>query len=599
MALTNAPYLPLPGSMEEYKGDDGFGVGIESALTDNPAAKLYEAGELYLAKKDKEGEFLSKESAEKLAEGQRVKIDFPKEGISKKAADLMIERAYKKQKIAYEQSLLQNGNTLSYLGGQLVGSVVDPINVASAFIPVGNALRLGGMINIARTGSSAVSRMGARAVVGAAEGLVGAAAVEPISYAASQYLQDEYGLGDSIMNLVVGTGMGAGLHVGAGALGDAFRPGNKVAAHLESQPVETRSKVFAEALRQTEAGQPIDLTFTLTETPFTVQDSFPGFGKSSDPAVRFRDSLGAAQEMGLPAFVTEGGVKSKVVSTSEEGFVLENGKTVKYTELKTSKEGGLSRDSGSVKPKELEIEIGAQSNGDSAVNKIAEERIFDSLDRGLEVQLDFKNNRKVTVVNREGPFVVDKAGTKYRMSDVLNRLDFLRATYNENFSSLDGSFSADRKVGFEALRDQRFSKEQREMFSPDSIANRAPTKEELLAAHKQSYPDAVRVKPEILAEAREFSGEPEIPSAPVEAKPVEKILDSTPEVSPSGEVVSDRITEMQALSSEAESEVKALRERKGLNEESGPMRLENENIKETKKLNRARQLMAACMGRIG
>ena len=107
------------------------------------------------------------------------------------------------------------GVGLAKFGVGLGVSMLDPINVASAFIPVFGQARF----------ASLVARQGfvrARAVRGAVEGAVGAALVEPfIGYAASE-IQADYGLADSFLNVTFGSIMGGGLHVGGGKLKDIY-----------------------------------------------------------------------------------------------------------------------------------------------------------------------------------------------------------------------------------------------------------------------------------------------------------------------------------------------------------------------------------------
>lgn len=92
-------------------------------------------------------------------------------------------------------------------------SALDPINVASAFIPVVGEARYA-------LWASRFGRVGARAAKGAIEGAVGAAAVEPIVLAGARAEQADYDAVDSLLNIGFGTALGGGLHVGAGFLVD-------------------------------------------------------------------------------------------------------------------------------------------------------------------------------------------------------------------------------------------------------------------------------------------------------------------------------------------------------------------------------------------
>ncbi|MGE4077406.1 MAG: hypothetical protein AB7F22_17760 [Reyranella sp.] len=101
-------------------------------------------------------------------------------------------------------------------------SVLDPINVASAFIPVISQERYAALL--ARQ-SSALGRAGVRVGVGAAEGAVGAAAIEPLTYAVHEQEMADYTMADSLINVGFGGVFGSVLHVGAGAIGDVAARG--------------------------------------------------------------------------------------------------------------------------------------------------------------------------------------------------------------------------------------------------------------------------------------------------------------------------------------------------------------------------------------
>ena len=109
-------------------------------------------------------------------------------------------------------------NSGFYTGGaklatSLTVSLADPINIASAFIPVVGEARFASLV--ARQGLTK-----ARGIRGVVEGAVGAAAVEPIVLTAATAEQADYGLMDSFLNVTFGSIIGGGLHVGAGALKD-------------------------------------------------------------------------------------------------------------------------------------------------------------------------------------------------------------------------------------------------------------------------------------------------------------------------------------------------------------------------------------------
>lgn len=116
------------------------------------------------------------------------------------------------------------------IGVGLIGSALDPLNVASAFVPVVGQARYAAALEGA---ASLGARAALRARVGAIEGAVGAAMLEPIVYGAAREEQADYDAYDSLTNLAFGTILGGGLHVAGGAVADwagGWKPPGQVAA---------------------------------------------------------------------------------------------------------------------------------------------------------------------------------------------------------------------------------------------------------------------------------------------------------------------------------------------------------------------------------
>ncbi|MBW2998336.1 hypothetical protein KY321_02245 [Candidatus Woesearchaeota archaeon] len=129
--------------------------------------------------------------------------------------DILVERKKNERR---RQDIIQRGpqgilpGTAKLLTGIGV-SVLDPINIASAFVPVLGQARFASLAG--RFGLNA-----ARTTRGVVEGAVGATLVEPIVYAAATSEQADYGLRDSFLNVTFGSIIGGGLHVGSGKLKD-------------------------------------------------------------------------------------------------------------------------------------------------------------------------------------------------------------------------------------------------------------------------------------------------------------------------------------------------------------------------------------------
>lgn len=196
---------------------DVLGATLDDTLYYNPlnaANRFFEqhtgqgkTGKLLTAQEYTESEFY------------REGMEVPKNGITTGLAELLAERRDRRDTINLSLSRSRGGAGLlaAQFGVGLAGSFLDPLNVASAFIPSLGAAKLGIMMQ--RHGKT-----GGRFVAGARDGFIGAAALEPI-VAGQAYLENDrdYTAMDSFLNLTFGTVMGGGLHAGFGKLSDRIQ----------------------------------------------------------------------------------------------------------------------------------------------------------------------------------------------------------------------------------------------------------------------------------------------------------------------------------------------------------------------------------------
>lgn len=133
------------------------------------------------------------------------------------------------------------------LGTSFLVGAVDPLNIASAFVPVMGELRYGKLL--ASAGESAAARAGVRAGVGAAQGVTGQALLEPIDWYAHSQDGRDFGMSDVLHNLVFGGLLGAGLHAGGGALSDAWRAhkGRELYPYGPGEPLDRSAALAAAA----------------------------------------------------------------------------------------------------------------------------------------------------------------------------------------------------------------------------------------------------------------------------------------------------------------------------------------------------------------
>ena len=158
----------------------------------------------------------------------------PKEDLNKEYGDLGL--SFEEDEYQSVVDIMVQEKEAAKFGVGLGVSMLDPINVASAFIP-GGILKLGNKAKAMFAGKGAkvapttLETQMAKQVVekgftrarfkkGFAEGAIGAIAVEPLVLSAANELQADYGLVDSFLNVTFGSIMGGGLHVGAGKLKD-------------------------------------------------------------------------------------------------------------------------------------------------------------------------------------------------------------------------------------------------------------------------------------------------------------------------------------------------------------------------------------------
>jgi hypothetical protein len=200
--------------------------------------------------KDRRRKGITKEEADKKISEAGVDLKIGPEGIPDGALDIMIAR---KREEVKRQAIISSAPAGFWSGAAQIGvglavSIADPLNVASAFIPIMGPARYTGLIANATSG---VARAGIRAKVGAASGLVGAAVVEPLVLSAATQEQAEYGLYDSFLNLTFGAVLGGGLHTGLGAIGDV------ISRSSASSQQDMLSAAVAQAMRD----EPIDVGF--------------------------------------------------------------------------------------------------------------------------------------------------------------------------------------------------------------------------------------------------------------------------------------------------------------------------------------------------
>ena len=132
-------------------------------------------------------------------------------------------------------------------------AILDPLNIASVFIPFVGEARIAAALGDAAIG--AAGRLGVRAIEGAGQGVMGALAVEPLNAFLTVRDRDDYTMGHFVTNIAFGAALGAGLHGAIGAVADRR-------AMPDWAPEIVGPRAHEAALRQSAAamaeGRPID-----------------------------------------------------------------------------------------------------------------------------------------------------------------------------------------------------------------------------------------------------------------------------------------------------------------------------------------------------
>lgn len=214
-------------TLDDFPSSQGLSVvtAAQNAWAGNPSTM---AVDWLRFKAANSGVKVAKADAEAQVKQAGVKITVPDESYTADALAMLIKR---QQDNARRADILSRAPTgfmpsTARFTAELAAGIADPLNVAAGFVPVLGEARVAQMM--ARAGDSFLARSGARASIGAIEGGTSIAAIEPLNYGAHQQLQDDYTMADSLMNIGFGSLLGAGLHVGGGALSDMLRGG---AAH--------------------------------------------------------------------------------------------------------------------------------------------------------------------------------------------------------------------------------------------------------------------------------------------------------------------------------------------------------------------------------
>jgi len=246
---------------------------FQETLYYNPANALLRLAEQY-GYEGQRGQTLTKDQYME-SEYYRPGIQVGDDGIKEGLAKLLAERKDKRDSFNLTLNASRGGFGLgaAQFGVGLVGSLIDPLNIASAFIPTLGAAR-------AATLAAKFGKNGGRFMTGVMDGMVGAALLEPLVIGAAAAEQDQdYNLMDSFLNVAFGGALGGGLHVGFGKISD----------RIERSSHEIKEKATVLAVEQAVGDQDITAGSLHKVTENRVADSLikrSKMGRDFDPSVR-------------------------------------------------------------------------------------------------------------------------------------------------------------------------------------------------------------------------------------------------------------------------------------------------------------------------
>ena len=273
------------------------------AIRFSPLPSIFRGINQFMYQRDETSPVLEVEAQEERIKAAQVPLK-PEEGMRQSTLELLIER---KQRELADKSVIKRasaGQFISGIGAGFVVAAFDPINIASAFMPIGRASQLAAALasKATRTGRALT-----RARIGGLQGLAGAAVVEPFVAFQATNEQADYKMTDSLMNLAFGTALGGGLHSGIGVLTDGINGGHlpkvgkgEVPERLSQLSPRIREDILKANLAsnvEDRVGIPLVNILDLVEQPKLAQAGVTDLGTTIDGKFRFTEKTVITNEV--------------------------------------------------------------------------------------------------------------------------------------------------------------------------------------------------------------------------------------------------------------------------------------------------------------
>lgn len=233
---TEPPRIRQFRTLDEFPapGLDALGATATQALYDSPLRQIQRrledsrARDPYVWEVDEDGARIvgdkpqvDRTTAIDRAKAEGVDLKIPEAGVTEDYLKLLIKR---KKEYQQRQDVIDRGpkgvvfGTAQFVSA-LGASLLDPLNLAASFVPVGQ-LVAPAMALRASQAATLGARTAARAGVGAIEGAVGQALLEPLTYYSYDQEQLDYTVVDSLQNIAFGALLGSAAHTGFGLIRD-------------------------------------------------------------------------------------------------------------------------------------------------------------------------------------------------------------------------------------------------------------------------------------------------------------------------------------------------------------------------------------------
>lgn len=244
--------------------------------------------------------------------GFEKSLHLPEQGtIREPALNIMLDRARARRERETTISRGPSGIVPSALsiGTSFLVGAVDPLNIASAFIPVVGELRYAKLM--ADAGTSAFARAGVRATVGGAAGAVGSVPLTGIEALAHTEEGRDFTYADALRNVLFGTVLGAGLHSIGGAGADVLRrrKGKELFPFAPGEPFER--PVAGEPLGTPQARETPGRPEGAPEGEFATPEALP------QPAAAFEASPVVKALDDLPPRAKEDAMRAAIADLAE------------------------------------------------------------------------------------------------------------------------------------------------------------------------------------------------------------------------------------------------------------------------------------------